>query len=68
MIDSLKAHNKKFEYKVFEKAPGGHGFDRIDSKEATDVRYTIYKFLEKSLNPSKPFKSPAQMRQAAYNF
>ncbi len=68
MIDSLKAHNKAFEYKVFEKAPGGHGFDRIDSKEATDIRFTIYKFLEKYLNPPTPFKSPTQMRKAAYNF
>jgi len=68
MIDSLKAHKKVFDYKVFEKASGGHGFDRIDSKEATDIRFLIYKFLEKYLNPSKPFKSPAQMRQAAYNF
>src|SRR5574344_1990181 len=34
MIDSLKAHNKKFEYKVFRDASGGHGFDRIDSKES----------------------------------
>ena len=46
MIDSLKAHKKQFEYKIFENSPGGHGFDRIDTKVATDIRFTIYKFLE----------------------
>ena len=68
MIDSLKAHNKQFEYKVFENSPGGHGFDRIDTKIATDIRFTIHKFLEKYLNPPKPFKSPAEMRRAAYRY
>ncbi len=68
MIDSLKAHKKKFEYKVFEAASGGHGFDRIDSKEATEIRYTIYKFLERYLNPVRPFRNPADMRKAGYMF
>ena len=68
MIDSLKAHNKKFDYKVFKDASGGHGFDRIDSKEATDIRFTIHKFLEKYLSPPKPFRTEADMRRAAYRF
>ncbi len=68
MIDSLKAHKKTFEYKVFEAASGGHGFDRIDNKEATDIRFTIYKFLARYLNPEKPFKTPEEMRKAAYFF
>lgn len=68
MIDSLKANNKIFEYKIFEKASGGHGFDRIDSKEASEIRYTIHKFLEKYLNPPKPFKNHEEMRHAAYFF
>lgn len=68
MIDSLKAHNKEFQYKVFENIAGGHGFDRIDTKEATDIRFTIYKFLETYLKPPKPFKSAAAMRKAAYGF
>ncbi len=68
MIDSLKAHNRKFEYKVFQDIAGGHGFDRIDTKESTDIRYNIHKFLEKHLSPPKPFKSPADMRKAAYRF
>ncbi len=68
MIDSLKFHNKKFEYKIFENASGGHSFDRIDSKEATDIRFTIYQFLNRYLNPPKPFHSTTEMRKAAYRF
>ena len=68
MIDSLKFHGKEFEYRIFENSSGGHSFDRIDMKEATDIRYTIYKFLEKHLKPPKPFKSPAEMRKAGYGF
>lgn len=68
MIDTLKKHGKDFEYKVFQDASGGHGFDRIDSKEATDIRYNLHKFLERYLNPPKPFKSAKEMRIAAYGF
>lgn len=68
MIAALKAANKKFEYKIFEAIPGGHSFDRMDHKQATDIRFTIYKFLEKYLHPNKPFKSADEMREAAYGF
>lgn len=68
MIDSLKANKKVFEYKVFQNSAGGHGFDRIDTKEATDIRFTIYKFLERYLNPENPFKNAEEMRKAAYRF
>jgi len=68
MIDSLKAHNRAFEYKVFEDFPGGHSFDRIDGGPNTEVRFPIYKFLERYLDPPKPFKSVSDMRRAAYKF
>ncbi|MFA5713801.1 MAG: prolyl oligopeptidase family serine peptidase [Bacteroidales bacterium] len=68
MIDSLKAHNRVFQYKIFEDEPGGHGFDRIDSKESSEIRFTIHKFLEQYLNPPHPFASHKAMREAAYNF
>src|SRR3989339_551415 len=68
MIDSLKAHDKVFDYKVFQEIAGGHGFDRIDTKESTDIRFSIHKFLELHLTPPKPFKSAADMRKAAYKF
>jgi len=68
MIDSLKHHKRDFEYKVFEDFPGGHSFDRIDGGANTEVRFTIYKFLERHLNPPKPFQTHGEMRKAAYRF
>ena len=68
MIETLKQHAKDFRYKVFEDASGGHGFDRIDSKEATDIRFTVYEFMGEHLHPSKPFKNAQDMRKAAYGF
>ncbi len=68
MIETLKKYGKKFEYNIFQDASGGHGFDRIDSKEATDIRYNVHKFLERYLNPPHPFKSAKDMRKAAYGF
>ena len=68
LIQGLKADGKKFEYQIFDNAPGGHSFDRIDTKYATDIRFTIYKFLAKYLKPATPFKSAKEMRKAAYRF
>jgi dipeptidyl aminopeptidase/acylaminoacyl peptidase len=49
MIDSLKAAGKKFEYKIYQNAPGGHRFNRIDTKLAQESRQEIYTFLAKYL-------------------
>ena len=68
MIETLRQHGKDFRYKIFEDASGGHGFDRIDSKEATDIRFTVYEFMNEHLNPPKPFKDAQEMRKAAYKF
>lgn len=68
MIDSLKNHKKQFEYQIFQEKAGGHGFDRIDTKEATEIRFTIHKFLEQYLHPPYPFKDHLEMRKAAYRF
>ena len=68
MIETLKQHDKDFTYKIFQDASGGHGFDRIDSKEATDIRFTIYEFMAQYLKPAKPFKNRKEMRIAAYGF
>lgn len=68
LIKGLKADGKKFEYKIFDAAPGGHSFDRIDTKLATDIRFDIYTFLAKYLKPNKPFKSANDLRKAAYRF
>lgn len=49
MIDALKASGKKFEYKIYQNAPGGHQFNRIDTKLARDSRKEIWEFLARYL-------------------
>ncbi len=66
LIDTLKSLNKNFQYEVFEELPGGHSFDRQDTKLALSIRFKIYKFLGKHLAPSRKFNSLAEMRQIIY--
>jgi len=56
LIQALKAAGKKFEYKIYENAPGGHAFNRIDTKLAKESRAEIYRFLAQYLNPANPVK------------
>ena len=56
LIEALKAEGKKFEYKIYQDAPGGHYFNRIDTKLAKDSRREIYQFLAGYLKPDKPPK------------
>jgi dipeptidyl aminopeptidase/acylaminoacyl peptidase len=49
MIAALKAAGKKFEYKIYENAPGGHQFNRIDTKLARDSRKEMWDFLGRHL-------------------
>lgn len=49
LIMAFKAEGKKFDYKVYEDAPGGHMFNRLDTKLARDSREEIYTFLGKYL-------------------
>jgi len=51
MIMALKAEGKQFESKIYEDAPGGHMFNRLDTKLARDSRQEIYAFLAKYLKP-----------------
>jgi dipeptidyl aminopeptidase/acylaminoacyl peptidase len=66
LIAGLKAAGKKFDYEIFKDAPGGHSFDRIDTKLAKETRMKIYSFLAKYLSPSTPFKSLRDLEKAAY--
>ncbi|MBN2334270.1 S9 family peptidase [Candidatus Bathyarchaeota archaeon] len=54
LIKSLKAAGKDFEYRIFEDVPGGHVFDRIQTKKAKEIRRDIYRFLAKYLSPANP--------------
>jgi len=66
LIKSLKAEGKKFEYEIFQDAPGGHSFDRLDIKMAKEIRLKIYKFLAGYLNPPNQFKSVKDLAKAGY--
>jgi len=68
LINALKANGKKFEYKIYKDIPGGHSFNRMDTKIAKKIRLEIYDFLAKYLKPPKKFKSLQELQKAAYNF
>ena len=53
LIQALKAADKKFEYKIFQNAPGGHSFDRMDMTTARAARREIYAFLARYLKPPR---------------
>jgi len=55
-VTALKAAGKKFEYKIYENAPGGHEFGRLDTKLAQESRHDVYKFLAQYLQPERPVK------------
>jgi dipeptidyl aminopeptidase/acylaminoacyl peptidase len=66
LIKSLKAEGKKFEYEIFQDIPGGHSFDRMDTKKAKEIRLKIYGFLAKYLDPPVRLTSIADIERAAY--
>jgi dipeptidyl aminopeptidase/acylaminoacyl peptidase len=49
LIAQLKAAGKSFEYRVYEDAPGGHSFNRMDTAFARESRGEIWEFLAKHL-------------------
>ena len=65
---ALKAEGKKFEYQIYENIPGGHTFDRIDTKKAQEIRIKIYDFLAGYLNPPKRLLNVKALRKAAYRY
>lgn len=66
LIKALKAEGKKFQYKIFKDAPGGHSFDRMDTTLAKEVRLKIYTFLGGYLKPPRPFKNVKDIVKAGY--
>jgi dipeptidyl aminopeptidase/acylaminoacyl peptidase len=56
LIKSLQAAGKNFEHKIYTNAPGGHAFNRLDTKLAKDSRVEVYKFLARYLKPPSPPK------------
>lgn len=66
LIKSLKATGKKFDYQIFQDAPGGHSFDRLDTRMAKKIRLKIYAHLARHLKPPRPFRDLAALNRAAY--
>ena len=66
LIKSLKAENKKFEYKIYDSFPGGHHFDRIDNYASKEIRMKVYQFLQPILKPATPFKDLDALIKASY--
>ena len=51
LITALQAAGKTFSHKIYEAAPGGHHFNRIDTPLAVQSRGEIYAFLKRYLQP-----------------
>jgi len=66
LIQALKAAGKKFEYEIFQNAPGGHSMDRLDILNAKIIRLKIYDFLARTLKPPRPFTSVEDLQGAGY--
>ena len=66
LIRALKAEGKSFEYEIFQDAPGGHSFDRLDTLAARKIRLKIYSFLARYLKPPHPFRNVEELSQAGY--
>jgi dipeptidyl aminopeptidase/acylaminoacyl peptidase len=52
LVTALQQAGRAFEHRIYEAAPGGHHFNRIDSKLARESRAGIYEFLRKYLQPA----------------
>jgi dipeptidyl aminopeptidase/acylaminoacyl peptidase len=68
LIKALKAENKTFEYEIYQAVPGGHSFDRMDTRIANEIRVKIYNFLSAELDPPDPIKDVASLKKAAYRY
>lgn len=55
LIQALQASGKTgFEYRIYENAPGGHAFNRLDTPLARESRMEIWRFLARFLDPPRP--------------
>ncbi len=68
LIKTLKAEGKKFEYEIYQDIPGGHSFDRMDTRTANEIRVKIYRFLAEQLDPPNPIRNVASLKKAAYRY
>ena len=53
LFQQMKAEGKQFEHKIYQDAPGGHAFNRLDTKLAKESRAEIWRFLNRYLKPER---------------
>lgn len=57
LIQALQAEGKQgFEFKIYQDAPGGHSFNRLDTQLAKESRREIWRFLAPHLRPDTPIR------------
>ncbi len=54
LIKSLQITGKPFDHKVYDAAPGGHVFNRLDTPLARESRREAWQFLAPHLRPARP--------------
>ena len=55
LIQALEAGDQSgFEYRIYQDAPGGHSFNRLDNQLAKESRREIWRFLAPHLRPARP--------------
>ncbi len=65
LIKALKAAGKDFESEIYD-LPGGHSFDRLDTRTAQEIRLKIYRFLARHLDPPRTFADVDELHAAGY--
>jgi dipeptidyl aminopeptidase/acylaminoacyl peptidase len=68
LIKNLQEAGKKFEYRVYEELPGGHSFNRLDTRLARGIRLEIYDFLARHLNPPRKLNTVRDLSKISYKF
>lgn len=55
-IQALKVEGKgdSFQYRIYDNAPGGHVFNRLDTPGARESRREAWRFLAGHLKPVRP--------------
>lgn len=57
LIQALQAGGKRgFQFKIYQDAPGGHSFNRLDTRLAKESRREIWAFLAPILRPARPIR------------
>lgn len=66
LVDALQKAQKEFVFDLYENLPGGHSFDRLDTKLAREIRFKTYSFIAKYLKPPYRYKSSKDLSRNAY--